>query len=233
MINPYKTADYLSEFLRYIAEKSAKGEDRLPSLTELSKELNVSVASLREQLEVAKVMGFVEVRPKTGIRWLPYSFSQSLLLSTVYSIRICPDFFDQYRDFRNHLEAAYFYESVAKLSINDLEHLFSIIELAEEKIHKFPAELPHAEHCQLHQILFSKVENIYVQGVFAVYWEVYEARGFAFINEIDYLTRVWEYHRRIVETIKSTNYAEAYQLFLEHKDLIKRSPKPIITQKFE
>jgi DNA-binding FadR family transcriptional regulator len=37
----------------------------------MSKELGVSVALLREQLEVAKAIGLVEVRPRTGIRRLP------------------------------------------------------------------------------------------------------------------------------------------------------------------
>jgi DNA-binding FadR family transcriptional regulator len=233
MMNPYKSSDYLSEFLRYIAQKSLQGEERIPPLTELSKELKVSVASLREQLEVAKVMGFVEVRPKTGIRWLPYQFSPSILLSVAYSVTICTDFFDQFRDFRNHLEAAYFYESVTKLLPDDLDKLLSIVETAESKIQKYPPLLPHHEHYLLHQLLFSKIDNLFVQGVFDVYWDIYEARGFSIISDLDYLVRVWDYHRRFVVAIRMGNYSEAYLIFMEHKELFLRSPKLSVPQNFE
>ena len=54
----------ISEFLRYLASHP-EADDKLPSLNELSRELNISLASLREQLEVARALGFVEVRQKT------------------------------------------------------------------------------------------------------------------------------------------------------------------------
>ncbi|NMD31116.1 MAG: GntR family transcriptional regulator, partial [Chloroflexi bacterium] len=53
-----------SEFLKYLARHSQSAEDdRLPPLADLSRELGISIASLREQLEVARAMGLVEVRP--------------------------------------------------------------------------------------------------------------------------------------------------------------------------
>ena len=77
-----KSSIYLSEFLVYLAEKVSNGEEQLPSLSSLSKELNISVATLREQLEVARVFGLVEVRPKTGIKMA------SISLCTLY-IGVC------------------------------------------------------------------------------------------------------------------------------------------------
>ena len=68
-----------SEFFAYLAASETDEEsesDRLPSLNALSAELGVSVARLREQLEVAKALGLVEVRPRTGIRRLPYSLDR-------------------------------------------------------------------------------------------------------------------------------------------------------------
>jgi DNA-binding FadR family transcriptional regulator len=229
----YKSNKYLSEFLQYLAEKAAAGEERLPPLTELSRELGVSVASLREQLEVARIFGFVEVRPKTGIRWLPYQFAPSILMSVVYAITLSSDFFDQFRDLRNHLESAYFYEALANLNTQHIDRLMQIVEDAENKIELYPPQIPHREHRELHHILFSGVNNTFVQGIFSVYWEVYEAKGFSVINDLDYLKRVWTYHRHIVEAIYKKNYAEAFELFLEHKDLMIRSPKPVLNQRFE
>ena len=51
----------VSEFLRYLAVHPA-AEGSLPPLSQLSRELGISVAGLREQLEVARAMGLVDVR---------------------------------------------------------------------------------------------------------------------------------------------------------------------------
>ena len=79
-------------FLKYLAENANSNghadHDRLPSLTDLSEELGVSISSLREQLEVARALGFVEVRPRTGIRRLPYTFGPSVSESLSYAIAV-------------------------------------------------------------------------------------------------------------------------------------------------
>lgn len=227
------STDHLSEFLRYIAEKSSMGEERIPALTALSKELKVSVASLREQLEVARVLGFVEVKPRTGIRWLPYNFTPSVLLSVTYAISISQDYFEQFRDLRNHLEGAYFLESVVKLSRNDIENLKNIVIKAEEKIVFVPPKLPHEEHREFHARIFSKVKNQFVQSIFTVYWDIYEYQGFAIINDVDYLKRVWHYHRLVLEGIQSGNIHQALEAFLEHKDLMIKNNKSVPSQTFE
>ena len=51
-----------SDFIDYLSASATNGDsesDRLPSLSAISRELGVSVARLREQLEVAKALGFV------------------------------------------------------------------------------------------------------------------------------------------------------------------------------
>ena len=224
---------YLSEFLKYIAEKSSVGENQLPSLSILSKELKISVASLREQLEVARVMGFVEVKPRTGIRWIPYDFTPSLLLSVTYAVTISEDFFEHFRDLRNHLEAAYFLESVSKLERYDIDEMSSIVENAENKMQSIPPQLPHYEHRKFHAIIFSKLSNPFVQSIFTVYWDIYEYQGYAIINDLDYLRRVWHYHDSVLASIKSNNINHALDLFMEHKDLIIRITKNVPSQTFE
>lgn len=227
------STNHLSEFLRYIAEKSLSGEERIPALTVLSKELQVSVASLREQLEVARVLGFVEVKPKTGIRWLPYSFTPSLLLSATYAITISSDYFEQFRDMRNHLEGAYFLESVTKLTKNDIDQLNNIVIRAEEKILFSPPKLPHYEHREFHARIFSKVHNPFVQSIFSVYWYIYEYQGYAIINDLNYLKRVWHFHRLVYEGIQSGNIHQAMDAFLEHKNLMIKNYKSAPSQTFE
>lgn len=227
------STEHLSEFLRYISEKSSMGEERIPSLSVLSKELQVSVSSLREQLEVARVLGFVEVKPKTGIRWLPYNFTPSVLLSVTYAISISQDFFEQFRDLRNHLEGAYFLESVAKLTRNDIEKLRNIVLRAEEKIISIPPKLPHSEHREFHARIFSKIKNQFVLSIFKVYWDIYEYQGYAIINDVDYLKRVWHYHRLVLESIQTGDIIQAMEAFLEHKELMIKNIKFVPSQTFE
>ena len=62
----------LSEFLRYLAAHD-EAESGLPTLNDLSRELGIGVAALREQLEVARALGLVEVKPRMGIRRKPYT----------------------------------------------------------------------------------------------------------------------------------------------------------------
>lgn len=228
-----KPSTKLSEFLQYLALRNSSGEERLPSLAELSQELGVSVASLREQMEVARSLGLIEVKPKRGIRWLPYQFTPSILISLAYAIKVSPDYFDQFRDFRNHLEAAYYYEAVTLLNPFEINQLLDVVVKAENYIGSMPPQNPHHEHRRLHRLLFNHINNTYVQGVFDAYWEIYEAVGLSIISDLEYLQRVWSYHRRFVEEIKNGNINESYQIFLEHKELLIRNPKPIPSQTFE
>lgn len=97
----------LSEFLRYLSQYQ-DDDGRLPALSKLSKELKISVATLREQLEVARALGLVDVRPKTGIRKLDYTFKPAVMKSLSYAAALNPGYFFQaFSDLRTHVESAY------------------------------------------------------------------------------------------------------------------------------
>ena len=63
-----------SEFMNYLIELNAEPGTRLPPINELAVILGISSGKLREQLEVARELGLVDVRPKTGIRIRGFSF---------------------------------------------------------------------------------------------------------------------------------------------------------------
>ena len=67
-----RKASDASAFIKYLTENTNGEMARLPSLPEISKELGLSVPTLREQMEVARVMGFSEAKPRMGIRRLAY-----------------------------------------------------------------------------------------------------------------------------------------------------------------
>ena len=73
-----RPATDISEFMHYLASHP-EAESGLPSLAELSRELGISLAGLREQLEVARALGLVEVRPRIGTRRSPLYFGKCVL----------------------------------------------------------------------------------------------------------------------------------------------------------
>ena len=166
----------ISEFLRYLASHP-EAEAKLPSLNELSRELNISLASLREQLEVARALGLVEVRQKTGTRRLNYSFTPAVSQSLGYALALQNGYFRKYAEMRNHLEAAYWHEAVQLLTEEDKDELNAIITRAWEKIRGTPVQVPHEEHRKLHLMIFNRVDNPFVIGILEAYWEAYEAVG--------------------------------------------------------
>jgi DNA-binding FadR family transcriptional regulator len=223
----------LSEFMRYLAQHKCDGE-RLPSLMVLGKELGISVATLREQLEVARSLGLVEVRPKTGIRRMAYTFKPAVLKSLSYAASIDPAYFFQaFSDLRNHIETAYWYQAVQQLTSEDFTLLRSLISQAMEKLEGSPIQIPHDEHRSLHLSIYRRLENPFVFGILEAYWEAYEAVGLNLYTDITYLQTVWKYHTRMVEAICAGNADEGYHALVEHTDLLLQRSRSVSRQGFE
>jgi DNA-binding FadR family transcriptional regulator len=211
--------DNQSEFMRYLAAHP-QAEEKLPALTALSDELNVSVASLREQLEVARALGLVEVKPRTGIRRLPYTFLPAVRRSLDYAMALEEANFQLFADLRKHVETAYWYEAAAKLTDEDKTCLQGLIEKAWSKLDGHPIQIPHDEHKQLHLTIFCRLENPFVSGILEAYWEAYEAIGLNVFTDYNYLREVWEYHQKMVDSICNGNYDLGYTALNEHADLL-------------
>ncbi len=211
--------DNQSEFMRYLAAHP-QAEEKLPALTSLSKELGVSVASLREQLEVARALGLVEVKPRTGIRRLPYTFLPAVRRSLDYAMALDETHFLRFADLRKHVESAYWHEAVAKLTDEDKTYLCGLIEKAWSKLNGAPIQIPHDEHKQLHLKIYCRLENLFVSGILEAYWEAYEAIGLNVFTDYNYLRGVWGYHQKMVEAICQNNYALGYKALTEHSDML-------------
>ncbi|MDR3577350.1 MAG: FCD domain-containing protein [Anaerolineaceae bacterium] len=226
-------SETLSEFLRYLASVEQNNGGRIPSLAELSGQLGISIASLREQLEVARALGFVEVRPKTGMRCLPYSFRPAVRQSLAYAVAIDSSQFQTYSDLRNHIETAYFLEAVALLTPEDHKYLMELVDRAKQKLHGNPVQIPHQEHRELHLTIYGHLNNPFVSGLLEAYWELYEAVGLSVYSDINYLEQVWQYHQKMVEEIRVGNYTNGYQVLVDHMNLLNQRSKSLSRQKFE
>ncbi|MEW6405027.1 MAG: FCD domain-containing protein [Chloroflexota bacterium] len=214
----------ISEFLRYLAAHE-EAESGLPSLTELSHELGVGVPALREQLEVARALGLVEVKPRTGTRRKAYSFTPAVRHSLQYALALNNDHFRKFAELRNHVEAAYWHEAVARLTEQDKQELQSILNHALDKIRRAPVQVPHEEHRKLHLLIYSRLENPFVTGLLEAYWDAYEAVGLnVFVGGYEYLQEVWQYHQQMIETICNGNFEVGYEALVKHTDLLYHRP---------
>ncbi len=222
----------LSEFLHYLASRPPT-EERLPSLAELSQELGISVATLREQLEVARALGVVDVRPKTGIRKLPYTFKPAVRQSLGYAVAAAPENFNAFADLRQHIEQAYWYEAVSLLKQPDFDELRGLVRKAQDKLRGVPIQIPHQEHRELHLIIYRRLNNPFVTGMLETYWELYEAVGLDVFADYNYLQHVWRYHEKMVEAISEGNFKAGYQALIDHMNLLQQRATPAARQTFE
>ncbi len=233
MLRDRVSPDNLSEFLRYLVSCGRANRDRLPALADLSLELGVSVATLREQMEVARSMGLIEVRPKTGIRRLPYTFRQGVRQSLAYAIATDPCYFEQYADLRRHIESAYWLQAVRLLTEEDHTRLRHFVSRAWQKLNGSPIQIPHEEHRELHLSIYRRLQNPFVTGLLETYWEMYEAVGLARYTDISYLERVWRYHENMVERICNGDLTQGYQGMLDHMNLLSQRNQVVNKQQFE
>lgn len=219
-----RTPPELSEFMRYLAAHP-EAEKSLPSLSELSRELGISVAGLREQLEVARALGLVEVRPRRGTRRLPYEFSPAVKQSLSYALMLQMDYFQAFSEVRTHLERAFWNEAVALLNEEDKQGLQNIIKISFEKLSRNPIQVPHEEHRKLHLLIYRRLNNPFVTGLLEAYWDAYEAVGLnMYAGGVDYLEKVWGYHKIMVESICNGNFEAGRQALITHIDLFAARP---------
>lgn len=225
MLRERNGIDVISEFMRYLAKLREPDGQGLPALTELSRELGVSVASLREQLEVARALGLVDVKPRLGIRRLPYTFRPAVRQSLAYALALDEGKFEKYSELRNHIESAYWDEAVCKLTDQDKAELRALIQRAREKLNRSPVQVPHEEHRSLHLLIYRRLENPFVTGLLEAYWDAYEGVGLnVFAGGLEYLQEVWKYHELMVESICNGDYQAGREALVQHIDLLYHRP---------
>jgi DNA-binding FadR family transcriptional regulator len=216
-----------SDLLHYIVARRFQAGDRLPSIEELSDELKISVGKLREQLEVARSLGIVEVRPRAGIRLTEASLLPSLRLGLLFSLARDPSQFEAFGVLRNHIEASFWHEAVGLLQPTDHAHLRALVKQAWAKLNGEPIQIPHSEHRDLHLTIYSRLENPFVLDLLEAYWEAYEAVGLSVFADYQYLCQVWTYHDNIVNALERGDIDEGHRLLVEHAALLRYRASPV------
>ncbi|MBN2556017.1 MAG: FadR family transcriptional regulator [Anaerolineales bacterium] len=216
---------HASQLLLFLSSGRFQAGDRLPPIPDLANILGISTSKLREQLEVARVMGFVEVRPKTGIRTREYRFTDSVRTSLAFAVSLDPGHFVKYSKFRFTVEAGFWQDAVEQLAEEDIVKLKDIMQRAWAKLHGNPIRIPHEEHRELHLTMFSKLKNPFVLGVLEAYWDAYEAIGLNVFTDLSYLEATWTYHQQIIDAISSRDYPIGHHALVEHMQMLEHRPE--------
>jgi DNA-binding FadR family transcriptional regulator len=214
-----------SDFLRYLVQHPSTPGDRLPPLNDIGTEMGVSVGKLREELAVARGLGFVTVRPRLGIQREMFDFSQVVLPGVLYGLATGEADFTQFSKLRQTLEANFWNEAVQLLTLEDKATLQTLVRQAWAKLHGNPIHIPKDEHRFLHLTIFGRLQNPFVQGLLVAYWDAYDAGELTRYMGYDYWLRVWQYHERIIEALCQNEYALGQQLLIEHFKLLPSIPE--------
>ncbi len=218
--------DLESDFLEYIVEHGYQPGDRLPTINELQEKdrLGISISKVREQLEVARALGLVEVRSKTGMRMKEYSFMPAVRLSLMYALAVDPAYFETFSELRNHIETAFWNEACETLTDEDTAIMRACVDAARQKLLGARIVIPNAEHRRFHLTVFKRLDNPFVMGLLEAYWDAYEAVELNRYADYDYHRQVWDYHEQILDAICAQDYDRARQLFIDHTKLLRHQP---------
>jgi DNA-binding FadR family transcriptional regulator len=216
-----------SELLDFIVNGHFQPGDRLPTIAQLQHEehLGLSTSKIREQLEVARALGLVEVRSKTGMRLKEYSFAPAVRLSLFCALAKDLSFFELFSELRKHVEIAFWHEACALLTTEDKAEMQACVDQARRKLSDEWIQIPTSEHRQFHMTIFRRLNNPFVLGILEAYWDAYDAVELNRYADYDYLQRVWEYHARILEAICVGDFDLAQTLFIEHTQLLRYQPR--------
>ena len=219
--------DLDSELLDYIVQAGFQPGDRLPTINELQAEehLGVSISKVREQLEVARALGLVEVKSKTGMKMKSYSFAPAVRLSLFFALAQDQHNFELFGEVRNHIEVAFWNEACERLLDEDKQVMRDCLDRARAKLNGKPVRIPNEEHRTFHLTVFKRLDNPFVMGILEAYWDAYNAIELNHYSDYSYLQQVWTYHEQIFEAICKGDYERAKSLFIAHTHLIRYQPK--------
>jgi len=209
-----------AKLLRFILGRMKDGREDLPSIQELSELLEMSVPTLREQLEVLKMLGLLDARPRHGLSIHFLDCSAGLRNTALIAASIDRKYFYQFSDLRDKVEQAWFITAAEKLDNSDIEKLQKCVNRAKEKLNGNPIQIPYQEHKELHLSIYEKLDNVFVSGILSTYWTLYEAVGMNLYTDLAYQQKVWDFHGEIIGAIRSGELEKGLHLLEDHMKLL-------------
>lgn len=216
-----------SSILRYIIQHEVQPGDRLPTINELSRELGVSVGKIREELEVVRALGLVQVKPRMGTQVQEFCFGPAATLSVLYAVALNRDYFHDFTQVRNSVELGFWHEAVPQLTADDIAALRALVASARAKLNQSPAVVPFDEHRDFHLTFFRPLDNPFVKGLLEAYWAAYKVFAISWYAELSYHRKVWDYHERMVNCVAAGDFAGGRLALEEHMALLRHPPEQV------
>jgi DNA-binding FadR family transcriptional regulator len=72
--------------------------------------------------------------------------------------------------------------------------------------------------------VFDRLDNPFVKGLLAAYWDAYEASEMTRFADYQYWLDVWTYHERIAEALFQNDLEQGRQLLVQHFELLPKDP---------
>lgn len=216
-----------SEFLKYLVANGYQPGDTLPTLATISREMAISVGKLREQIEHARQLGLISVRPRIGIERLPFDFAAALAPPLAFSLMTGEATFRHLSEMRRALEIGLWREAACLLQSEDFIYLRQLVRQAQQKLQAPRIQIPHKEHREFHLTIFRHLDNPYVLGVLAAYWDAYEAFEITAYERYAYWSNVWRYHEQIIDLLAAGETDAARDTLIDHFNLLKTTPEDV------
>ena len=208
------------ELIQYLLDKSNHSSRDIPPINQISQDLGISAASLREQMELLKLIGAISAKPRKGLQLLEYQFAPAVTKSLYYAVKLNLDYFSQFSEIRNHLEKSFFIEAAGLLDSREIDQLRDCVRAAKRKLDGEPPQIPHDEHRNFHLLIYEPLKNIFLNGILEAYWDTYETVGLHEYTDLSYLQKVWIFHERIIEQIHDHNLNDAFKILIKHMEMI-------------
>lgn len=216
-----------SPFLTYLVNHNIQPGDNLPTLADISDEMGISVGKLREQIEYARQLGLISVRPRVGMRRETLDFVAAVLPTMMMGLATGEVTFAQVSQMRRALEISLWHDAVSRLESADIAALHALVDTARAKLNATRIQIPHLEHRQFHLRIFCRLENPFVQGLLEAYWEAYDASEITRYMRYEYWSTVWEYHAQIVDHIAAGEFDAGRDTLIAHFNLLKTTPESV------
>ena len=167
-----------SDFLNFIIRGGYRPGDRLPSIQELTDDahLDMSANKVREQLEVARMMGWVEVRSKRGTRIKEYAFTPAVRLSALYAMA-CGERFESFASLAQPCRSGLLERSLRACSRmptwTDMQACHRQRRSKAALAVRSTSPIPNI--ASFHHERYSRhLDNTFVLGILEAYWDLYE-----------------------------------------------------------
>ena len=206
--------DYIKE---YILEHDLKPGDSLPPEGQLVEELGVGRSSVREAVKSLQSVGIVDVRQGNGLYVRELNFDP-MLETFLFGMKFDPHTLAELLQIRSWLEVAVIGDAVEHIGAQEISKLEGILLVWERRV-RAGEEYSDLDE-EFHEIIYGVLDNQSLMKLFSVFWVSFTSLENEVTRDAD-PEKVIEFHKSIVDAIKTRDSSLVRRQLLQHFDHIK------------